>query len=555
VLRAVSVAIALVSLAGCRDRAAPAPPEPPLAGLAIDLTPDPGRGELTVEVRVAAGRAAAVTELAIPRAWADTRGADAIEDVAARDADGAIRLLVAVDEQSPDHLLRLERAPRGALTVRYRAPSGASRFAVRVGKDRLSAVGHAFLLLPRIDGALPVRLGFHLGGLGAGADAASSFGFGTDLTTTATTEELSHAVYVAGKLWLEQPEKDAPPVERNKAMVIVGSPPFDARTAWTFAMTTLAATDRRFGAPEPSEPERLTFFLSPEPGLGRAQDGAYLTRSLGLWFDEGRGLDPEIRLTVAHELTHRWLGGAVRLVDADGRDAAWFSEGFTVHFARRILLDAGLAQPADLLADVRRTLGEAAPGEEPMPADYRRGAQIAAHFDAALRRATGGARSLDDVARDLVARARAERRIRLPIEALREALARDLGPEGAAELDRLLAHPAAPIELPEDAFGPCFKRSTHQAPAFELGFDRTGLHGAAGLVHGLVKGSAAERAGLREGALVLSATIPREEDALRLSAEVELMIGMGRSRKRVRYRPVGKKIVARWDAAPCAASR
>jgi hypothetical protein len=545
--------VALVSLAGCRDRAAP--PEPPLAGLSIDLTPSPGRGDLTVEVRVGADRAAGVTQLAIPRAWADTRGADAIDDVAARDADGAVRLLAEVDEQSPDHLLRLERAPRGTLTVRYRALAGTSRFAVRVGKDRLTAVGHAFLLLPRIDGALPARLRFHLGALGAGADAASSFGFGTDLATTATTEELSHAIYVAGKLWLEQPEKGAPAVERNKNMVIVGSPPFDARTAWTFAMTTLSATDRRFAGPDPGEPDRLTFFLAPEPGLGRAQDGAYLTRSLGLWFDEGRGLDPEIELTVAHELTHRWLGGTVRLVDADGRDAAWFSEGFTVHFARRILLDAGLVQPRDLLADVRRTLGEAAPGEEPMPADYRRGAQIAAYFDAALRRATGGARSLDDVARALVARAREERRVRLPVEALREVLARDLGPQGAADLDRFLARSAVSIELPEDAFGPCFKRSAKQVPAFELGFDRSGLHGNAGLVHGLVKGSAAERAGLREGALVLSATIPREEDALRLNAEVELMIGVGRNKKRIRYRPIGKRFEARWDAAPCVAGK
>jgi predicted metalloprotease with PDZ domain len=418
----------------------------------------------------------------------------------------------------------------------------------------MSAVGHAFLLLPRLAGAVPARVRFHLGPFGRGAEAASSLGFGADVTTTATIEELGHAAYVAGKLWIEQPEKDAPAAEAGKSLVIVGGPPFDGRTAWRTCLATMAATDRIFGGP-PEAGERFTFLLVPEPGIGRAHDGAHLTRSLGLWFDPRRGLDPEITLTIAHELTHRFLGGTVRLVDEGGRDAAWFSEGFTVHFARRALLDAGLATPADLIADVRRTLGEPAPGEAPLPADYRRGAQWAAYLDAALRRASGGARSLDDVARALVARARSEGATRLPVAALREALAKDLGPKGAADLDRLLAHPDAPVDLPDDAFGPCFKRTTRQESAFDLGFDRDGLHGGSGLVHGLVKGSAADRAGVREGALILSATIPGEDEALRQRAEVELLFADGKGQKRVRYRPVGKRTTARWETAPCAAAQ
>ncbi|MFT3772380.1 MAG: hypothetical protein QM820_43860 [Minicystis sp.] len=551
--RAFAPILLALGLAACRDRGSPAPPpEPPFAGLALDFTPDPARGDLGVEVRLPADRAAAVTELAVARSWADTRGVDAVDDLAARDAEGEIRVVARVDPDGPDRIFNLTRPPRGGLAIRYRARGAASRFAVRVARDRMSAVGHAFLLLPRVGGAVPARIRFHLGALGRGAEGASSFGFGNEVTTTATTEELGHAAYVAGRLWIEEPEKSAPPAEAGKRLVIAGDPPFDGRTAFRFAMSTLAATDRLFGgAPEPAE--RLTFLLVPEPGLGREHDGAYLTRSLALWFDAKRGLDPEIELTVAHELIHRFLGGTVRLVDEGGRDAAWFTEGFTVHFARRLLLDEGIVRPADMLADVRRTLGDPPPGEQPPPIEYRRGAQWAAFFDASLRRASGGARTLADVVRALLARARAEGKIRLPVSALRDLLVHDLGPQGGADFDRLIGHPNTPFELPEGAFGPCFKRAVRETTGFELGFEP--LRGSTGLVYGLVKGSAADRAGVREGALILSARIPREEDALRGGAEVDLFIAEGRGRKRVRYKPIGKKTTVTWEVAACAATR
>src|SRR5262249_20410043 len=154
---------------------------------------------------------------------------------------------------------------------------------------------------------------------------------------------------VAGRLWLERADASSPPEDAAKTLVIVGSPPFDGRTAWTFTTRATAAADRLFGgAPSPRE-EPFTFVLVPEPGLGRSHDGAFLTRSLGLWFDPRRGLDAEVRLTVTHELLHRHIGGALRLADAEGRDAAWFTEGFTVHFARQALLESGLATPAEIL--------------------------------------------------------------------------------------------------------------------------------------------------------------------------------------------------------------
>lgn len=547
-MRRALLLLPLLALAGGCRHSAEAQTSPPFVGLAIDLSPDPARGEVAVVVRLSADRAGGVRELAVARAWADTRSSDAIEDVTARDGAGPVKLAPRVDPTGPDHVIALARPVQGPLEVRYRARGGASRYSVRVGRDRMSAVGHAFLLLPRLDGTLPARVRFHVGSLGRGADAASSFGFGTEVTTRATTEDLAHATYVAGRLWIEKADPQTPPEDAAKSLIIVGDPPFDGRTAWSFATRAAASADRLFGGAVASAEEPFTFFLVPEPGLGKSHDGAFLTRSLGLWFDPRRGLDPEVRLTVAHELVHRHLGGAMRLVEADGRDAAWFTEGFTVHFARQVLLEAGLAEPPGLVADVRRTMGEPAPGEELGPVEYRRGAQWAAQLDTALQRESKGARGLVDVVRELVAKARAEGTRSLPVTALRDAL----GPAVAADFDRMTKEKDARADLPDGTFGPCFKRTARETSGFDLGFDRAGLGGTPSWIRGVVKGSPADRAGLVEGTMVISSKIPREDDAVHGKGEVELLLADG---KRVRYRPFGKRTTVRWDAAPCSPAR
>jgi predicted metalloprotease with PDZ domain len=454
------LALAL-ALAACRGPGqagvaadAGAPASPAFAGLTLDITPSADHDEVSVEVRVSGERAAALREITVARRWADTRGAEALWDPHARDALGEIALDPSPADGGPDDVYRLARAPVGGeLTLRYRARGGGpSRFALRVGSDRMSGVGHAFLMLPRIDERVPARIRIHVDALGRGADAASSFGFGREVVTAANSEELAHAVYLAGMLWRERDPEGA-------EMWVLGNPPLDTRRALDHALAARAAVDRLFAAPEPDH-EPFTFVLVAQPGRGRGHEGASLTRSLGVWFDAAQALDGTLDLIVAHELTHRFVGGAVRLVGPDGREAVWFSEGFTVHFARRALLEAGLLAPADYVADIRRTLGGA--GDERLPAEYRRGALHAALLDAALRRASQGRRSLDDIGRALVTAGRASPDGSLPVSALRDAIARELGPAGAAQVDRLIAGEDAPHDLPEDTFGPCARRVRHR---------------------------------------------------------------------------------------------
>jgi len=129
---------------------------------------------------------------------------------------------------------------------------------------------------------------------------------------------------------------------------------------------------------------------------------------------------------------------------------------------------------------------------------YARGALYAAELDAAIRRASAGRRSLDDLIRALY-----RRHGELPVAAFREAIHAELGPAGVGRFEAVIERAARP-EPPSDAYGPCFKLRPRSYPQFELGFDERRSLAQPRAVRGLVAGSAAARAGLVEGEDIVS---------------------------------------------------
>ena len=539
--------------------------------MTLELTPRPDEGAVRVEVRVSGAPAREVRELHVTRSWAGTKGAEAIGRIEVRDDLGDVPP-GAGREDGGERIHALGRAPVGDLVVRYTARSGGARFGLRVIRDRMTGVGHGFLLLPRIEAPVPARIRWRLEALGPGARGASSFGEG-DAAFTVTSGALAHAVYAAGAL-----EGAA---EGGERLVALGARSIDAREAlaWTARVRALAAARFEGGAPAGGGAP-FTVFLLGEPGIGEDHDGAFLGGAAGLWFDGGRRFDPQVRVALAHELIHRHLGGDLQLLDDAGRPAAWFAEGFTVHYARKLLFDAALITAEDFVADVQRIDDEAAAASGPRAAAppfplstppfplsappfpaaappspallraddrgaYFRGSRYAAHLDHALRRASKGARSLDDLLRALRARGPAP----LRLADLRAALDRELGAGAGADLDRVLDHEPLP-PLPSGAYGPCFHRPKDRQPVFELGFDPESLDRAPSLIRGLLEGSAAEKAGLREGALVLLAKrIPGPTDGPK--AEVDITIADRRGGKRIRYKPSAIRDIGRWRPRPC----
>jgi predicted metalloprotease with PDZ domain len=550
-----SAAAALVALAmfavsaGCGaprgdanpDAKAPAAPE-----LAIDLAPEVGFGALLVTVRVAGPVTPSVRELRVAKAWADTHAGEVLSDIEARDAAGKLEVGQPSDD-GQDRVYPLLRAPEGTeLTITYRASgrgASSSNLALRVGPDQISGVGHSFLLLPPIREPMPAVVRWHINSMGQGVESASSLGVGAEVRAEATSEELAHAAYVAGPLAVAEGKAGEKMVLLGKAELDVG-----AVLDWTARVRGIAA--RVFegeGPPRDAGEDRFLFLLVAQPGMGRSHDGAHLSRSFALWFDGSRALDPTLRIAITHELVHRWIGASVRLDDERGRPARWFAEGFTVHYARRLLFDEKLITPKDFAEDLRRTID---PGREVRDDAYRRGALYAAHIDAAIRDRSRGKRSLDHVVRELLQAARDRKSEALPATALRDLVVRELGEAAGEELDEAVVRGTKSIALPNDAFGPCIKRRRAKEMVFDLGFDPASLRGDPGVTRGVVKGSAAARAGLRDGLIVLDAKLPDEGDPDK-TREVEITVAGNRGARKIRFMPLYKKDVVRWAAWPC----
>jgi hypothetical protein len=493
--------------------------KPRAAGLSLALVLAADQRSVDVEIRVSGPEVAAIRALRATRFWAGTHPLAAVRDLQVRDAEGLIGVGAAAEEESFS-LLPLARAPSGGeLTLRYTARTGAeaSRFALHRGEAGVSGVGHSFLVRPAVEGALPFS-------------RPSPFVTSLDGRTEATVEDLAAAVYVAGQV------RDETLASGERAATAFGAA-LDARAAAELASTVRLAAAGAFGLESHEMGAPLAVFVIGERGIGRAHDGAAIGTALALWIDATRALDDGAKILIAHEALHRFFGDAVRL-EQDHREATWFSEGFATHYARKVLFDQGAIDAAAFLADVARTDGnrlEKTAEDDGRAEGYGRGARYAAMIDAAVRAHSHSKRSLDGVLRGLALLARETPGKPLEVSAFRSIVAAHVGDEKERELwDGLVAE--TPPELPSNAFGPCFRRATESRTVLELGFDPASLGARPQMIRGTVAGSAAARAGVRDGALVLRSNLEpgREVDP---TFTVELVLAGSKGKNRVRYKP------------------
>jgi predicted metalloprotease with PDZ domain len=237
-------------------------------------------------------------------------------------------------------------------------------------------------------------------------------------------------------------------------------------------------------------------------GGGAALDNSFLLT----WGETAK--DPEgLKGTLSHEMIHTWT--------AFGLGGQWYGEGIAVHYQALLPLRAGLMTPEQYLDDINDTARRyytnalnRTPDAEIAPRfwedtrirtlPYDRGAMYFAVLGGKIRRASDGARSLDDLIREMVRRRRAG-------EATSEAgwvdlVAAELGDVGRTLHADMLA---GRLMLPESGdFGPCFRQTTGKFRRFELGFEPRSLVGDVKTIRGLIAGSEAARAGLKDGDVV-----------------------------------------------------
>lgn len=557
------LAIALV--AACRAPSPPSPP-PPRVEVAPPVEP-PQEQARRVEVRLApvveherlvalavevelpadpSGR----TRLLLPDEWASERElwryVEGLEITGAR----------AVSDDGPGVRV-IDSDPGATITARYRVVTAyhheptsndGQPFAPIIRPEWFYAFGQALLALPEGRDGAPA--GFTFSG------APEGFGFASDLEGLAarhgTIADLRDSVVMGGRdaRVLTRPVGDA-----TLRIAVRGRLGF-TDDAFADMAQAIVASEREFWG-EHGDP--FTIVLAPlvaVPG-SRSLGGTGLGDAFTIMMSDDAPLDP-VRHLIAHEYFHTWnadrLGG-----QQDGpleMEGKWFSEGFTELYTWRLLLRGGQYRLEDFVADWNATLHEyarspvrnepnrriiadywAVPDVGRLP--YLRGPMLGAMWEQRLRRATDGARDLDDVMHHM-------RR------AVVEAGAHELAPDAASlfvqayaelgggdlqeDLDRYVTR-GETIELPADVLGGCLRVVTQARPVFDRGWDASATAAAGNVVTGLRKGSPAWRAGLRNGMTILARTAGTTGDA---TVRYVLRVRAGERERSISFFPRGE---------------
>jgi hypothetical protein len=585
------MAVLLTSLTGCPARPEPsvAPPQveaPPVAEAvqAIDprssvrITPTLGP---TPRVHVAIEIDGPPEPDESLRRWSIAGPLAEPLEVRVRDAVGEIAGVIV--ELGDGAQLTLERPPSLPLRLEYElapvSPALGSLARVELDEQHFFATGEALLLLP--DDALERRSTLHVS---VEADAftpeqpdlltglpplraASSFAAGPEFEGPGWPFELRRAAFVAGSL--EWAEFDS--IRGSDRYLGIGPTRFDHRWSAAELASVRSAIDSRIAVP--------TFNPWVTIVLGAGRSAAEPPLSVEL---RGRGLvivadhsalwDTSARMLGAQALAARWLGGRVRVLEADAKQfvnerALWFDAGATRFVAREILYEFGLLADEDYAAELNaielelaaspvrgHSLEELAAaiasGEAP---DARaslaaRGAMFMAWLDAEIRAHPGewNHDGVIEVLRIAVATTIAREQRGLTVAELLRMAAEKISLENPhsapllAGFEQVIVHGRRPT-LGPDTFGPCFRPRTRKLRRFELGFiDRS--HDEHPSFTALDPTGPAAQAGLRaDDSLISLDYIPGEPEQI-----VTIRFAREGATKTIRYRPSGPPHTVVW---------
>ena len=543
---------AVCSLAATPALAQPSPPPCPPAVLRYDVALQAGAVRVGVCVPAMDADTAAfeIGEFG----GVDTFG-DNVVEISAAAADGGA-LPVGRRDVNRWVVESGARAPfRLTYTIRHQKPSfmGAEeggQFQPTLFEAWALLWGHAYVLHPVADTlqALPVAIR-----VDAGPYRTAFPSWGAD-TVLANVDALRNSVLAAGDFRRQVREVEGVPVT------------FLSNGAWSFTDDAFADAVHRVlrtqAGPMGSYPAaRLSVVLV--PGLPTSSGGTVVKDAIVVYPPPSADVsrDPATLGLIAHEHFHLWNGEAAYPAgDVPEGEVKWFQEGFTDYYAELTLLRAGVADEAALIDRINGRIRDYVANPHALTAtsailgerywdsqDYNRlpyikGALVALLMDLRIRHESGGARSLDDVARAVFARGGAYRPADLR-RVLEEATGRPWG-------DFLDAYVFGAGELPvlEVCAQVGLECAREPSALFHRGFDVEGEMRVGAVIRSVDAGSAAERAGLRPGDVIRTMSVRRD-----LSAPARVEVARGAEPLTFSYMPAREIIAPRIH--PTEASR
>jgi hypothetical protein len=477
-------------------------------------------------------------------------------DFTVSDEEGALALQQEDEEPTPTWTYRRWTAARstvGDLHVSYFAPvrfvdestNNGPLYDLRAEADGLHGAGITFLALPDATEPYDVTIDWDLSQAPVGARGVCSLGEGS-IQVTETMEDLAYTYYMAGQL-------SAYPNEANSvfSMYWLSEPSFDP-------VAVAGEIERIYRA-------MCDFFQEPEPGFRifvrrhpyRGNGGTAVRRSFMFGYSESsRPTVKSLASLLAHETAHTWPR-----LDGEHGETAWYSEGTAEYYSIILSQRAGFITDDEFLDLINerargyytsplQTLSnqEAAerfwldPRAQRIP--YGRGLFYFIDINAKIQARSNGARSVDDLTLTILNRQRAGATV--GVAEWVELVTAELGEQGRHDFEAMVA--GEWVIPASDALGPRFTRREIEDYPLDLGFDTSSV--TKRVVTGLIAGSAAERAGVREGDRILS--IPNFSDIERAPwNEVDLTLGRGANTLRAYYVPQGAKVRSyAWISIP-----
>ena len=331
--------------------------------------------------------------------------------------------------------LTLRREAVGPVHVRYDRAATTDAPARPLGQlvliDRFRGSGEGLLILPDAFDDLLIPIDVRIDGAEIHApNAASSLGVGAARRINARARALRRSTFMAGSMGAAVFDS----VEGHDEAAWLGYTAFDPRPVIAEIAQVRTSMRELFGSTDPWTEMTYLVFGQTRP-LGSFTTSAR-AGSVLLQVGPAEPWAAALRLSVAQQLIHRWVGGELWIGPTDAAheaEAYWFTEGVARFMTTHVLAKLGLLTPADvrdaiageaavLATSPHRTAGNVAlaararTDETARATLAARGALYGARVSASIRARSKRARSLDDVVLALLKQAR-DARSALPVEA------------------------------------------------------------------------------------------------------------------------------------------